>query len=350
MKSLILASIIVLSLVGIVGVQDGFSLCVQNEDSPPIPCLDEIISIRYEHTSQEPFELQKSITEASFESGKIHLRIWSIEDSRCPSDVQCVWEGQVTVNVNVVVNREDLGNYSISLNEPLDGSLIQLDGYSLQLIKVEPYPTSTELIPVWDYVTTMKFSMNEILPPLKQITTGVNLQDVICAEELQLIFKSSDNSPACVKSTTAKKLIERGWGVMTNIFYSPPDKIIKINVDDQIIPIHYSITTGKITEITSGGYDLIVNIDTDNAGFLTISIPKIILPPGSDGVCNKTNIIILSDGQEVIDPLIEFTRTTNIISIPFTKDTSEIKFLISLTPEFSYEIFNCKRILADTLD
>ena len=32
-----------------------------------------------------------------------------------------------------------------------------------------------------------------------------------CNEGLQLIFKSSDNSPACVKSSTAEKLIEWGW-------------------------------------------------------------------------------------------------------------------------------------------
>ncbi len=154
--------VIPLVLFGIVGVQEGFSQCVQNEDSPYTPCLDEITAYWYEHVSQEPFELQKQIKEAYFESEKIHLRILDIEDSRCPSDVQCIWEGQVIVNVNVVVNQEDLGNYSISLNDPLNLPIIQFEQYSLQLIKVEPYPTSTDSIHVSDYVATMKLSVTEM--------------------------------------------------------------------------------------------------------------------------------------------------------------------------------------------
>ena len=48
------------------------------------------------------------------------------------------------------------------------------------------------------------------LPPKKQIEKGIELEDVTCKEDLQLIFKY-DGSPACVKPETAEKLIERGW-------------------------------------------------------------------------------------------------------------------------------------------
>ncbi len=47
--------------------------------------------------------------------------------------------------------------------------------------------------------------------PKHQIANGVLPQDVICKEHLELIFKSSNNSPACVKPETKEKLIERGW-------------------------------------------------------------------------------------------------------------------------------------------
>ncbi len=50
-----------------------------------------------------------------------------------------------------------------------------------------------------------------ILNPKQQLKEGVLSREVECKEGLQLIFKSSDNSPACVKPLTAKKLIERGW-------------------------------------------------------------------------------------------------------------------------------------------
>ncbi len=49
------------------------------------------------------------------------------------------------------------------------------------------------------------------ISPHKQVSSGTNPQDVICSEGLELIFKSTDNSPACVKPSTAEKLIQRGW-------------------------------------------------------------------------------------------------------------------------------------------
>jgi len=51
----------------------------------------------------------------------------------------------------------------------------------------------------------------EKLPPKRQVEQGILPNDVFCKEGLELIFKSKNNSPGCVKPTTAKKLIERGW-------------------------------------------------------------------------------------------------------------------------------------------
>jgi hypothetical protein len=52
----------------------------------------------------------------------------------------------------------------------------------------------------------------EIMSPLQQTKSGVSASDVICKEGLELIFKSTDNSPACVRSTSVEKLIQIGWG------------------------------------------------------------------------------------------------------------------------------------------
>ena len=49
--------------------------------------------------------------------------------------------------------------------------------------------------------------------PLKQILNGVDFTNIACNDPRQLVIKLSDNSPACVKPSTAEKLIERGWGV-----------------------------------------------------------------------------------------------------------------------------------------
>jgi len=59
--------------------------------------------------------------------------------------------------------------------------------------------------------------------PLKQFKTGVAAKDVTCKENLELILKTQDNSPICVKSDTAITLIKRGWAMssLKNFGYNP---------------------------------------------------------------------------------------------------------------------------------
>jgi len=51
----------------------------------------------------------------------------------------------------------------------------------------------------------------KFISPKMQIFCEVPPDMVQCKEGLELIFKSTDGSPACVKPKTAEKLIERGW-------------------------------------------------------------------------------------------------------------------------------------------
>ena len=53
--------------------------------------------------------------------------------------------------------------------------------------------------------------VNLTLAPLKQIANGVYLENITCKENMLIVFKNTDNSPACVKPATVDKLIERGW-------------------------------------------------------------------------------------------------------------------------------------------
>ena len=47
--------------------------------------------------------------------------------------------------------------------------------------------------------------------PKEQFSKGIDPHDVICKENYELIFKKTDFSPTCVKSTSVERLIERGW-------------------------------------------------------------------------------------------------------------------------------------------
>lgn len=48
--------------------------------------------------------------------------------------------------------------------------------------------------------------------PLKQLLSGIKPIEVKCNIGFQLVIQSDNQFPACVKPSTAKKLVERGWG------------------------------------------------------------------------------------------------------------------------------------------
>ncbi len=57
----------------------------------------------------------------------------------------------------------------------------------------------------------------QIESPLKQFKQGIPISEIKCAEDHQLVIKKSDKTPACVFSTTASILFERGWAIDANI-------------------------------------------------------------------------------------------------------------------------------------
>jgi hypothetical protein len=80
------------------------------------------------------------------------------EDSRCPSDVECIWEGQVTIVINIFMDNQFIGQFNLT-SSGFNGFVIkEFDGYSISLLKVDPYPISTEIIELNDYIVTFNVS------------------------------------------------------------------------------------------------------------------------------------------------------------------------------------------------
>ena len=74
-----------------------------------------------------------------------------LDDSRCPSDVECIWEGTVSLMINIQYDSEDLGNFILNLSNLHKASFM---GYYVQFKELEPYPISTEIIPKNTYCAT----------------------------------------------------------------------------------------------------------------------------------------------------------------------------------------------------
>ncbi|MCE9617101.1 MAG: hypothetical protein K8Q88_01890 [Nitrosarchaeum sp.] len=135
-----------------------------------------------------------------------------IEDSRCPLDVTCIWEGRASVTL-YIYNQTQYRAITLNTN---DAKTFRVDSYEINLIDVLPYPVSTKDISE-EYVATINISKNKneiVLSPLKQSKNGIKSNLIDCKPTLVLIIKNSDGSPACVKPDTKSRLFERGWATI----------------------------------------------------------------------------------------------------------------------------------------
>ena len=79
------------------------------------------------------------------------------QDSRCPTAVECVWEGEAVVRVMLSDDGGVLGSPSLSTN--LHGSspnAVRLDRYLLTVVDLDPYPETPGGIPPSDYRLTLR--------------------------------------------------------------------------------------------------------------------------------------------------------------------------------------------------
>jgi hypothetical protein len=73
-----------------------------------------------------------------------------IEDSRCPWEVTCVWEGRVSLSVEINVN-DVSDNIELSQSGLTDRSVLATHAGYQFTYKVEPYPEADKTISVDEY-------------------------------------------------------------------------------------------------------------------------------------------------------------------------------------------------------
>ena len=112
-----------------------------------------------------------------------------IETSYLTADVYHFSIQPVSVNQNYLTLQKIGGNFGTDLN--------LLNTYNETLAPNANITSS---------VNTLKISS-----PLKQFKSGIAAKDVKCKQGLELLMKSHDNMPACVKSTSTQRLLEQGW-------------------------------------------------------------------------------------------------------------------------------------------
>jgi hypothetical protein len=75
-----------------------------------------------------------------------------VEDSRCPSGVQCVWAGRVVANVTL---KSETDTETIEMTM---GQNVYIETYTVKIDDVTPNKRSTKDIPPQDYTFTFRVS------------------------------------------------------------------------------------------------------------------------------------------------------------------------------------------------
>ena len=91
------------------------------------------------------------------DDNELKFEINVINDSRCPSDVVCIWQGEAVVKIEVKSPQ-----YGIIELSTFDNLVDTVGYYSFELVDVSPYPVSTRVIKPKDYKVTLQISKIEL--------------------------------------------------------------------------------------------------------------------------------------------------------------------------------------------
>jgi len=93
--------------------------------------------------------------QAQIQGSSVSIRLAGVgEDSRCPSDVQCVWAGNAVVQLSLTSTQES--SAEVKLNTTLDPKSAQYGGYTIRLVGLKPVPKSGTRIPAAEYIATLE--------------------------------------------------------------------------------------------------------------------------------------------------------------------------------------------------
>ena len=126
--------------------------------TPSQPGVDGRVATTIEVESGHEFEIAVN-QEAKLTGTTLSIRFRGVSnDSRCPSDVKCVWAGNAVARLTLAASGHS--NLDASLNTTLDPKMVKYAGYTLTLKGLKPIPKSGSSIPSADYVAVLEVAAN----------------------------------------------------------------------------------------------------------------------------------------------------------------------------------------------
>jgi len=163
------------------------------------------------------------------------------------------------------------------------------NGTYVARFKLIPGPSTSDLSITGEsknYLTSVTHPVLSIpTSPLQQLARGFN---VTCYSDLILIKKVSNNSPACVKSETAQKLVKRGWGVLVTSYTPNPTPIQACN-GDTLIPYSYALPCIRPTPTCPSNMTYSNGMCTTTPPFIQTQPTKSDCIPSSNTMCSVSS-------------------------------------------------------------
>ena len=100
-----------------------------------------------------PSGKQKTVTR-----DKLKIKFVSVEDSRCPQGVTCVWAGNAKVTIKVTNRKGESKTFDLNTN--LEVRSVKFEDYEIKLVSVEPYPKANAPTGATGY--TASFSLTKL--------------------------------------------------------------------------------------------------------------------------------------------------------------------------------------------
>lgn len=120
--------------------------------SQPTPAVGTPGSIQV--STGDAFDLAVG-QEAQIRGTPVTVRFISVsQDSRCPSDVQCVWAGDAQIRLALSSTAAESSEASIHTN--LDPRAATFSGYQIRAVGLKPVPKSGQAIPGASYVVSLE--------------------------------------------------------------------------------------------------------------------------------------------------------------------------------------------------
>ena len=163
------------------------------------------------------------------------------------------------------------------------------DGTYVARFELIPGPSTSDLSVIGELKNHLTPAIHPVLriptTPLQQLAHGL---DVTCYNGLILIKKVSNNSPACVKSETAQKLVKRGWGV-TVVNHIPNPTPVQACNGDTLMPYSYALPCILPTPTCPSNMTYSNGMCTTTPPFIQAPPPKPDCIPSSNTICSSSS-------------------------------------------------------------